>query len=399
MKVKKRNIISFINMVLIVTLIIVMMLFTNEIIVNSMLTLIGFLIILQIILRFKLFEKLLIAYLVIFSYFIKVVYSIMTLNEFYFKDSIKYRYEIKIITNNNMTIDEIITFIGSIQFGYHIISSFFYKIADSDYILILTNIILSILSSVLFYKIVKKDFGDKVALFTLIFSLFSTNILLFSSHILKDVTVLFFISLSLYLYKNNKTLLAIIIAIILIPIRIYAGIAIILGIVSDILIQKDMSRSRKLVVVLITFGIGIFTLSQPVSQYFIKNISSFISNYNFIDILASPFDTIFKFYFSPLIWNYSSIDNVYTILLLDSFIMLMLGISLIMFIFKVVTDKTLRKTLLIYFIPVIVHAIALGLEYGGSSDRQRVGVYFILIMFIGIGILYKRTLKLEYNKM
>lgn len=398
MRVKKSNIISLINIVLIIILIVFTRVLDNEIVLISMLTLIGLLVIVQLILHTMLFEKLLLVYLIVLSYFMKVIYSILTLDEFYFKDSIKYKHEIKIITNSNMNIDEIINFIGSIQFGYHIIASFLYKIADIDYILVLINIVLSIISSILFYLIVKKDFGDKVALFTLIFSLFSTNILLFSSHILKDVTVLFFISFSLYLYKNNKTLFAIIIAILLIPIRIYAGIAIILGIIGDILIKKEISGFRKFLLIFITFVIGLFTLSQPISQYFISNISSFLSSYNTIDILISPFDTIFKFYFSPLLWNYSSIDNIYTILLLDSFVMLLLGISLFMFIFKIVIDKTLRSTIIIYFIPVLVHAVALGLEYGGSSDRQRVGVYFILIMFIGIGILYKKTTNLEYKK-
>jgi len=398
MLIDRRKIISFVNIVAMLTLLAFIYFVSSETIQITLLILLGMLIIVQLIIYFKLYRNLLIIYLIILSYAVKVGYSIMTANEFYFKDSIKYKYEINIIANSDMNIEQIIHFIGSIQFGYHIISSILYKLADTDYILVIVNIILSIFSSLLFYSVIKKDFNEKVAMFTLVFSLFSTNILLFSSHILKDVLVLFFISFSIYLYKNHRIYLAIFMAILLIPIRIYAGLAIIIAIIFDILIINKISKIRK-VLIFITSSIflSIF-LSLPISRYFIDNINSFISNYSLIDIFISPFSTFIKFYFSPLIWNFNTIDSIYRILLLDSFIMLIISIYLILFILKVLSNKVLLGKLVIYIVPVLVHAIALGLEYDGSADRQRIGVYYILIMFIGIGIFYKDNFKVGLRK-
>lgn len=51
----------------------------------------------------------------------------------------------------------------------------------------------------------------------------------------------------------------------------------------------------------------------------------------------------------------------------------------------------------LYLIPIIIHALALGIAYEGGSTRQRIGVYcfIILIFVVGLFINQIRTSNIE----
>lgn len=358
-----------------------------------------FLILLAVVNEMKWEIPIFILILLILSFWIK---SLIALNNFrserlVFPDSLKYVNEVSIMLSSNMSLNEVITTINTIQFGYHYFLYFIFIIFSNVFAYFLVNILLFSISSLVFYKLILKDFGNKIAFWTTSMLLISTNMTLFSTNILKDVLVFTLIILGLFLYRKNRIFLSLIVGIVLFTIRIYGGASLIIAILLDLIITSNFSKIRKIILsicILIMFLIiNIFS----VSNYFVANISSFFTNFNILTTVIDTGVALVKFYFSPLFWNVNSLDNMYVLLVFDSLVFLFFSVFLLMFIFKFLKYKNLRAHSVVYIVPILLHAVALGLEYDGSSDRQRVGIFGFLILTYIIGVLYKEKNTTKLN--
>lgn len=338
-----------------------------------------------------------IIFTVLFSFLIKsfIGFNNHTKNYHIFPDSLKYIEEINIIISSSMKIEDVILTIGSLHFGYHYFLIIFSLLFNNSFSFIMGNILLFSIGSLLFYKLINIDFGKRIAFITTFLLLISTNMTLFSVNILKDILVMFLIILSLYLYKKNKIVIPIIICILLFTIRIYAGASLIIALVLDIILIKKIKINKK-IYLLISLVISFVAVSYlSVFDYFFANISTFFSNFSLIEIVLSPIRAILKFYFSPLFWNIINGEEGYIILVFDSLFFLFFSFSLILLIVKLIKYRAMRNKILVYLILIVVHAVALGLEYGGASDRQRIGIFGMLILSYVVGIFYKEEIEIQ----
>src|SRR5690606_18046780 len=135
----------------------------------------------------------------------------------------------------------------TLHVGFYYIYLFIYKLFGTELSILLTNTLFTTLSAILVYKILRERFTHKIAFITFILFNLSANMFLFGSFILKDPIVMFLIALSLFLYLNkNRMFSAILVALFLTSVRIYAGGAIILAIVCDYLIFSSISKRKKI---------------------------------------------------------------------------------------------------------------------------------------------------------
>ena len=278
----------------------------------------------------------------------------------------------------------------TLHVGFYYVYLVIYQVFDNALAILLTNTLFTTLSAILFYKIFKFRFNHKIAFMVFVLFSLSANIFIFGSFILKDPIVMFLIALSLYLYLNkNRMFFALLISLFLITVRIYSGFAIIAAIIIDYLIFSNLSRKRKLIAFFALFLFLTIIFNLPISQGYLGLSTSFLSDMSIFNAILIIPSTLLKFFFSPLPWNIFNNADVYRYLIIDSITMLLLSFSLIVFIFKWFKFKELRRKYYIFLILILVHAFALGVEYGGDSTRQRSGIFVFLLLTFILGIFYK----------
>lgn len=316
------------------------------------------------------------------------------INLFAFPDSTHYINSLNImISSDNIGLDSVVKETGTLQIGYYYFIYFIYNLFKCEYAIVVANTFLTSVSCLLFYKIVNSDFGNKISFHTFIASLVSTNLFIFGSFILKDSLVLFLSILALYVYKNHqKQLLAVMLILILIcTVRIYTGFAIGAGILCDMFFNRHSSIKTRYKVTLVVVGTILFLLIMRINYFksYFELIVRYEASNSLLKLISAVPITLFKFYFSPLPWNLLESITIYTFTITDSVIFWLFSFSLLLFIFKIIKYHNLRKKLYIYIIPILVHASVLGVEYGGDSTRQRMGIFLFLILTLTIGANYK----------
>lgn len=334
-----------------------------------------------------------ISLIILAGFLIKAIYSYYLHRTIVspFPDSFTYLSNLEQIKMSDLSIDSVLSISGTLQFGYNYFMYFIVLVFKTNYSLYLANIALFSLTCLMFYKIINSDFSQKIALVSTIMFLCSSNMFLFTSNILKDSLVVFLMMLSLYLYKLSKyKVLSIIPILLLFIVRIYAGGSIALAIVFDMLLLGKYSLRKK------TLGIGIMAITTfivirgfSLSSYYLTIISIFFSGSGLFQLISSTVMGMFKFYFAPLPWNLISNPDEYLITITDSFLALIFSFTLVLFVLKLLRYKELRRLMWIYLIPIIVHGVALGIQYGGDSARQRIGIYGFVILTFVVGLFYK----------
>lgn len=331
--------------------------------------------------------------IVFFAKFILLILFSISNDVIIFPDSQNYILNLdKIINSGDFSFQNIYSTTWTLHVGHYYYMLIPYSIFKTPISIILTNTLLVSVSIILFYKVVDKQFGNRIAFFTLVFSSLSLNLVLFGSFILKDSVVIFLGSLILYflIVKEKKIIIPVILSIFLFTVRIYTGFAFLSLVVMFILLDKNTSKSIKF------FGfIGsivflyLFSLIPTASSYINLSMDYISQNINSGTILNSV-SAVAKFFFAPLPWNVISQYDQYTILLFDSFVFFLLSFALLMFILKFIKFKEMRNIMWIYIIPIIIHAVVLTAEYDGDSTRQRIGVFMFLILIYSVGLFYKR---------
>ncbi|MEK5109894.1 hypothetical protein MHI57_24845 [Cytobacillus sp. FSL K6-0129] len=324
-----------------------------------------------------------------------LLYLYQSGNAMVFPDSHHYLSVLNSIkSSGDISIANVQSISGTLHVGYYYFAYLIESFTGSIYALLIANTFLISVSLLLFYKVITMDFTRRIALYTTIIGAISMNMFLFGSFILKDALVVFLLTLSLYIYKTKKNglIFALIISMLLSSVRIYSGVAIIAAIIVDKLInKKNKIKKRSKIIFLTLMLIMYFVLTKiPFTNRYITSIQNFYQDYSIVDIILSFPGTFLKFYFSPLPWNLISETSFYTWLIADSALFLLLSIGLALFVLKWFKYKELRNRFWIYLIPIIVHVVPLSLEYGGASDRQRLGVFSILILTLILGIFYKQ---------
>lgn len=351
--------------------------------------------------RFKIGARL--KAIVITMFFAKIVviliYS-MNGDIIIFPDSFNYTLNLdRVISSGDYSLDNLKSIAGTLHVGHYYYMLLPYLIFETPLSIIYTNTLITSLALLLFYRVFQTEFGSKIALFTLIFCSLSLNLLLFGGAILKEPMVIFLIALIFYTVKVRKShlVIPIILSVLLITVRIYAGGAVLLAVILDALIINN-KRSSLGVKFFSLIGIAILIfglISLPAAQSYLNLSTQYVSELFNIRTITASITSILKFYFAPLPWNVIYNFNIYSILIFDTILFMMLSFSLLLFILKFLKSKTLRKKFMTFFIPIIIHAIVLGHTYDGDSARQRSGIFVFLILTIAIGLFYKNKKKEE----
>lgn len=347
--------------------------------------------------RFKIGRRLKIFTVIVFSLKVLTIFVYSTSYDVViFPDSFNYIYNLNtIIYSNDFSMTNISNIAGTLHVGHYYLMLLPYWILGTSLSIIYTNTLISTVSLLLFYRVFEAEFGRKTALFTFIFCSFSLNMLLFGGAILKEPLVLFLSSLIIYLVKVRKAPLyiSVLLSIVLITVRIYAGFAFLLAILFDAAFntKKRSNKVLKFFSFISVFFVISGVMSLPMASSYLDLSMNYTTNLLNPRTILNAFESILKFYFAPLPWNLISDFNAYSILMFDSVAFMLLSFSLLLFIAKLLQDRTLRSKLTFFIIPIIVHALVLGHTYGGDSTRQRSGIFVFLVLTIAIGLFYKKT--------
>lgn len=311
-----------------------------------------------------------------------------------FPDSFAYlKYLQQMMDNDLTTYTEVTGLLGSINVLYPYMNYIVYKIFGDYFALYCTNILISTISIVLLYKVIKIDFSKNVALSTTVFLLVSSNIGLFTSSLLKDALVLFLTVVAIYLYKTNRSFLLVFLVIILLTVtRIYAGVSVISAIFFDVMWfqRKQVEKKRKLRFIFVTLiGLCIAMLMASASRYVTITLE-FAGASSILSIIKTVPIAIAKMFFSPFFWNMLNEQSAYTILITDAIMFMSGSFAILSFMAKMVKDRELRKKMYFYLVPLFIYAIALGSAFNGDSARQRIGVFFVIVLVYTVGLFYKR---------
>jgi hypothetical protein len=334
-----------------------------------------------------------ITYLVFIGFVIKSIYAYYVFKTIIspFPDSFNYISNLDEMNYSDLSINSVSQISGTLQFGYYYLMYSVMMVFKTAYALYLANIFMFSLSGVMFYKLLKTDFGEGIAKVSAVVFLCSMNMLLFTSNILKDSLVLFLVMLSLFIYKQYKfKALVILPLIILFTVRIYAGASVAVAIIFDFIILGRLSLRSKIFGSLFTvIAVGVLNAFSFTDNY-TRLIKSFITGSNPLELIVNPAISLFKFYFAPLFWNLIADPGVYLITFVDSLLAFICSFAVLLFIIKFIRSKELRSKMWIYLIPILIHALALGVQYGGDSTRQRIGVYGFIILTFVVGMFYKQ---------
>lgn len=324
-----------------------------------------------------------------------IVYFLVINNMAYpFSDSYNYIDNLETITNRGYySFSQISSFVGSLHIGFYYFFLIPYSLMPHEITVMLINTLLITVSSILFYSTVVGFFSKKIAVFSFLAFGLSANVFIFGSFILKDALVVFLLSSSVYLYtRKRKTILAIMIASLLITVRIYSGFSVIIAIVLDLILFSSLTKVKKILSVTALSAVLFYAMNHTVLSYYYAMASGFVANISLLDIAKTLPTTLLKFFVSPLPWNVSSGEDIYSWLIFDSVIALMAFPFILVFLLKFLRDKEVFRNFFPYMIIIFIHAFALGIQYGGDSARQRSGILMFLILALFIGMFrHKKT--------
>lgn len=103
---------------------------------------------------------------------------------------------------------------------------------------------------------------------------------------------------------------------------------------------------------------------------------------------------IIRIFISPLFFNIFKLEKIYLLTAIDSFFCFLLLPILIYGIYILIRKKEI-EIIKLCFIPILIHAIALGNQYDSSSIRQSITIY-PLVLFLYIYSIYE--IKNRINK-
>ncbi|TGB02493.1 hypothetical protein [Halobacillus salinus] len=301
----------------------------------------------------------------------------------------------KIRISGNLTYGSITDIAGTPQIGYSYFIYFVTELFKNDFSLYLINIFMFNVSLVLIKEVVKQDFGRKIANTLFFVSLLSGNLFIFTSFVLKDCLVLFLTTLTIYLYKNKKKPWFLLVIPLLVLTRIYAGFSIIVALAVDVLLRRKINRKTKVRAIVVGVAFGVFFLSNPILSRYKDLVIQFIMEIDVANALIVIPQAIVKMFIAPLPWNIIGDKDIYSLVLFDSIISLLFSAFLIMAVVKMFKYSDLRVRMYLYVIPILIHAAALGIEYGGDSARQRTGVMFFIILIFIVGAFNTQSTKLD----
>ena len=307
-----------------------------------------------------------------------------------FLDTLGYLSDLnRMLNSNNNSLRNVINYAGSLHIGYQYLNYFIFKIFKSEFSLYLVNIIMSKLSIILFYYHLKKRYKRNIAVLTSILLIMSMHLFIFTTNLLKDSLVLFFAMLSLYKYEkyidNKKILYLISLTIILSFLtmtRIYAGVGIALGILIDYLVANNIKIGKTRVFCFIIIIITLIIVS-PLNAYISMGIK-FLGNIKLSgSFIIKMLKATISFFLSPVFWNMTKEITIYTPIILDSIFFLIYSPLIFILLLKLIINKNYRKIMCIYYIPILVHILALGIQYETGAIRQKIAVYpFIVFLYV-----------------
>lgn len=279
----------------------------------------------------------------------------------------------------------------TLHVGFYYFYLFIYQFFNSnDLSILLVNTLMISISAILFYEVIKVRFAHRIAFVTFVLFSLSSNVFMFGSLILKDPIVIFLTALSLYLYLVKKRIfIPILLAMFLVTVRIYSGFSVIVAIVIDYLLFSQLSRKRKFWSFIGLTLLSLVMLSSPTVQSYLDLGTRFVFGASIVNVIISVPLALIKFFFAPLPWNLLSGTEVYRFLIFDSALAVLFSLSLLKFVLSWFKFKELRYKFYVFLIPILIHAFALGVEYGGDSTRQRSGIIVFLILTFVIGMFYK----------
>lgn len=308
----------------------------------------------------------------------------------------------KMIGSNSNNLKNVINYAGTLQVGYHYLNYFVFKVFDSKFALYLVNIVMSCISIFFFYYHLKKRYKLRVAIITTALLTISMYLLIFTSHILKDSLVLFLAMTSLHIYdkyiderKIKQIFVLIIFLCLLIMTRIYTGVGFALGILVDFFVLNN-KRLNKVKFLISTVMITGLVLISPINAHinmgwrFVNRID--FSNQFIINIIKS----VITLFLSPFFWNMTKEFTIYMPIVLESIFFLIFSPLLLISLYKFIIYKNYRRIMYLYFIPIAVHILALGIQYGKVPVRQKIAIY-PFVVFLYVFELYQIQTALKYN--
>jgi len=316
-----------------------------------------------------------------------------------FPDSYNYILDLdRLIATGDYSLANIQSISGTLHVGHYYSMLIPYLILSTPESILFFNTLIVSMAILLLYKVFEIEFGKKIALFTLVFSSLSLNLILFGSFILKDSIVVFLSALIIYFVRvKQRPYIAILLSLALFTVRIYAGFAFLLAILFEMIFIK-INKKGRFFKFLSAAGVVVFIVTilavPAVAVYFDKSLIYAKEMLGF-GIIPTMIITLSKFFFAPLPWNVILNYDTYSILLFDSLIFFMLSFSLITFLIKFLKYKELRSKMWLFIIPILVHAVVLGYEYQGESTRQRIGIFIFLIFIMAVGLFYKHKEKAD----
>lgn len=312
-------------------------------------------------------------------------------NVMIFPDSITYVSQLDaLIASGKYDFSSVTQMTGTLHVGFHYLLVPIYKLFGNTASIMFFNALLVSIASVLLHSLVRTRFSSRAAVGTFILFSISTNMFLFGSFILRDGLIVFLTILSLYIrICYNKMALPILISLLLVSVRIYSGIGLFVALLVDFLLHREMGGKKRIWLISLSLISAFILTLSPVSQTYLGAGTRFLTGVAPLQILAILPVTLAKFFFSPLPWNVTNSENVYQSLAFDSIAISLLSFGLVLFIVKFLQSKQLRLKSYLFLVPIMVHALALGIEYDGDSDRQRSGIFAFLIMFLFVGIFHR----------
>lgn len=334
-------------------------------------------------------------FILLFSYIFRLMYSyyIYSNDLIRFPDTIGYMNTLDtMIKNEPISYSKVVKYAGTLHVSYHYLNYFLYKMFNTKYALYLGNIFLFFFSILFLHNHLKIKFNSDIAELMILMLTLNTSLYIYTSNILKDSLVLFLCMFSIYSYDRYKRdrkkfffILLVVGLILLTMSRIYSGVGLILGILIDILMfKKEVINKKNIGVVIVV--IVLTMMFTPLKNYFsmgfkfIKRIE--ISMYTILNF----FKAIIAFLFSPFFWNVTKEYTVYSLMTIDSIILLAFSPLLLFFFFSFIRNKEYRRNTYIYIIPILVHILALATAYGTGGHRQKIAVYPFIILFYILGI-------------
>lgn len=295
----------------------------------------------------------------------------------------------KMINSGSITLAKVTEYAGTLHVGYHYLNYFIFTSFDSEIALYLVNIFMLNISILLFHYHLKGKYSIEVVNITTGLLIMSRYLMIFTSNLLKDSLILFLSMLSLYMYdkyiqerKLRQVLLIAMTLSFLTMTRIYSGVGIAAGILIDYFILNNKRIGRGKILIFIAIIVSLIFIS-PLNSHMELGIR-FLKK---IDITFSFFIRIIKstisFFLSPLFWNMTKELTIYTPIVLDSIFLLLLSPLILNSIYKVARCKDYRKMTYIYYVPILIHILALGTQYDTGAVRQRIAVYpFVILLYV-----------------